>query len=61
MPVAMISDLHLPGLSGVECVARLAPQLPETQVIMITVYDDSDSIFDSLAASIPFRPIVNMG
>jgi DNA-binding NarL/FixJ family response regulator len=49
-PMVVLMDINLPGQSGVECVARLAPLLPETQVIMITVYDDSDSIFDSLAA-----------
>lgn len=41
-------DIKLPGMSGVECVRRLAGELSGTQVIMLTVYDDSDSVFDSL-------------
>jgi DNA-binding NarL/FixJ family response regulator len=43
-------DINLPGMSGVECVARLTQALPETLFIMVTVYDDSDSVFESLAS-----------
>jgi DNA-binding NarL/FixJ family response regulator len=49
-PAVVLMDIKLPGINGVECVRRLAGELPETQVIMLTVYDDSDSVFDSLAA-----------
>jgi DNA-binding NarL/FixJ family response regulator len=43
-------DINLPDLSGVECVARLAPLLPQTQIIMLTVYQDTDTIFRALSA-----------
>lgn len=49
-PKVVIMDINLPGMDGVTCVARLAPILPETQIIMLTVYDNTDAIFDSLAA-----------
>ncbi|MEI6970223.1 MAG: response regulator transcription factor [bacterium] len=49
-PAVVLMDIKLPGMSGVECVSKLTLVLPETHVIMITVYDDSDSIFESLAA-----------
>jgi DNA-binding NarL/FixJ family response regulator len=49
-PAVVLMDIKLPGMSGVECVGRLTRALPEIQVIMITVYDDSDSVFESLAA-----------
>ena len=49
-PRVVLMDINLPGINGVECVARLARDLPETHMLMITVYDDTDAIFDSLAA-----------
>jgi len=49
-PEVVIMDVNLPNLSGVECVAQLAPQLPETQIIMLTVYQDPETIFQALAA-----------
>ena len=49
-PAVVLMDIKLPGMSGVECVSRLSGEWPGVQVIMITVYDDADSVFDSLAA-----------
>jgi DNA-binding NarL/FixJ family response regulator len=49
-PDVLLMDINLPDLSGVECVAQLAPQLPQTQIIMLTVYQDTDTIFRALAA-----------
>jgi DNA-binding NarL/FixJ family response regulator len=49
-PNVALVDINLPGLSGIECVRSLKPRLPETQFVMVTVYDDSTHIFDALAA-----------
>lgn len=49
-PEVVLMDINLPGMNGVECVRRLKPLLPETQVIMLTVYEDTDNIFNALAA-----------
>lgn len=49
-PDVIIMDINLPDISGVECVARLAPQLPDTKIIMLTVYQDVDMIFKALSA-----------
>jgi len=49
-PDIVLMDINLPGLDGVECVRRLKPQLPATQFVMVTVYEDSDHIFDTLKA-----------
>jgi len=49
-PSVVLMDINLPGISGIECVRRLKPLLPDTQFVMLTVYDDSDHIFDALAA-----------
>ncbi len=49
-PQVVLMDINLPGMSGVQCVAHLAHTLPDTALIMVTVHDDTDAIFDSLAA-----------
>ncbi len=49
-PQVVLMDINLPGMNGVECVRRLKPVLPETQFVMLTVYEDSDHIFQALQA-----------
>ena len=49
-PDVILMDINLPDLSGVECVARIAPQLPAAEIIMLTVYQDPETIFQALAA-----------
>jgi DNA-binding NarL/FixJ family response regulator len=49
-PDVIIMDVNLPDSSGVECVAALSPQLPDTQILMVTVYQDPETTFDALAA-----------
>lgn len=49
-PNVVLMDINLPGMSGVECVRRLKQILPETQVMMLTAYEDTENIFNSLAA-----------
>ncbi len=49
-PEVVLMDIRLPGLSGLECVRRLKRLLPQTQVIMLTVFEDEDRVFDALAA-----------
>ena len=49
-PEVALMDINLPGMSGIECVRRLKPILPETQFVMVTVYEDADHIFNALAA-----------
>src|SRR3989442_10623260 len=47
-PDVVLMDINLPGMSGIECVALLKERLPKTQVLMLTTYEESDLIFDSL-------------
>ncbi|MDR3459601.1 MAG: response regulator transcription factor [Verrucomicrobiae bacterium] len=47
-PDVVLMDINLPKMNGIECVAQLKQQLPKTQVLMLTTYEESDLIFDSL-------------
>jgi DNA-binding NarL/FixJ family response regulator len=49
-PDVVIMDVNLPGMNGVECVRRLKELLPETQVVMLTVYENTNIIFSALSA-----------
>jgi DNA-binding NarL/FixJ family response regulator len=50
MPEVVLMDINLPGINGVECVRRLKPQLPGVQIIMLTVYQNTEHIFNALTA-----------
>src|ERR1035441_2441930 len=43
-------DINLGGMSGIECVRRLKPLMPETQVVMLTVFEDTETCFAVRAA-----------
>jgi DNA-binding NarL/FixJ family response regulator len=43
-------DIKLPGMSGIECVVRLKQLMPGLQIVMVTVYEDSERIFRALKA-----------
>lgn len=49
-PDVVLMDLHLPNLCGVECTARLKELLPALQIIILTVYDDTETVFQALRA-----------
>jgi DNA-binding NarL/FixJ family response regulator len=49
-PDVVLMDINLPGMKGVECVQQLKAVLPGVQFLMLTVYEDSDSLFNSLKA-----------
>ncbi len=50
LPHVVLMDINMPGMSGIECVRQLKALLPAVQVLMLTVYEDSDSLFNSLKA-----------
>ena len=47
-PDVVLMDINLPGMSGVKCTAQLKPLLPKTQILILTSYENSDLIFESL-------------
>jgi DNA-binding NarL/FixJ family response regulator len=48
-PEVVLMDINLPGMSGIECVRLLKLAMPDTQFLMLTVYEDSDHLFNALA------------
>ncbi len=49
-PDVVLMDINLPRMNGIECVRKLKSLLPTVQVMMLTVYEDSERIFNSLLA-----------
>ena len=49
-PEVVLMDINLPGMNGVECVRKLKPLVPQMQIVMLTVYEDTENIFNALAA-----------
>jgi len=49
-PEVVLMDINLPGMNGVECVRKLKQIIPQVLIVMLTVYEDTDNIFNALAA-----------
>jgi DNA-binding NarL/FixJ family response regulator len=49
-PDIVLMDIQLPNMSGIECCAQLKQMLPSAQIIMVTVYEDTERIFKALRA-----------
>lgn len=49
-PEVILMDINLPKMNGIECVRQLKALMPSAQILMLTVYEDSDKIFNSLLA-----------
>lgn len=49
-PHVVLMDINMPHMDGIECVARLKDRLPDAEFIMLTVYENADTIFRALEA-----------
>src|SRR5436190_10793560 len=49
-PDVVLMDINLPNMSGIECVQKLKAAMPKTQILMLTMAEDNERIFDSLTA-----------
>jgi DNA-binding NarL/FixJ family response regulator len=50
LPDLVLSDIGLPGMDGISGIAILKARFPELLILMLTVYDDNERIFDALCA-----------
>lgn len=50
LPNIILMDIELSGISGVECTDKIKEKYPEIIIIMVTAYEDSDLVFNSLKA-----------
>src|SRR5688500_14085329 len=49
-PDVIMMDINLPNMSGIDCAAKVKELRPQTQILMLTAYEDKERIFDSLQA-----------
>ena len=49
-PDVVLTDINLPGKSGIDCVLEMKPVIAQTQFIMFTIYEDNDQVFEALKA-----------
>lgn len=49
-PDVVLMDIMMPNMTGIECAGKLKEKMPEVEIVMITVYQDSDMIFGALRA-----------
>lgn len=49
-PGVVLMDINLPGMNGIQCVKKLKESMPKLLILMLTVYENSDRIFEALSA-----------
>ncbi len=50
LPEVVLVDINLPGISGIDCIRQLSPRMERTRFLVLTVYQDSETIFAALTA-----------
>lgn len=49
-PDVVIMDINMPGMSGIDCIKKIAGHCPNTQFMIFTIYENDEKIFDALTA-----------
>jgi hypothetical protein len=49
-PDVVLMDINLPGMSGIDCVPRLRRAVPQLKIIMLTVFEEGEQVFQALSA-----------
>ncbi len=50
IPAVLLMDIGLPGMSGIEAAQKIKEEYPTIEILMLTVYDDDEKIFNSICA-----------
>ncbi len=50
LPELLVVDIRLPGMNGVELIGAVKPRFPDLPILVLTMYEESDLIFDALKA-----------
>ncbi len=50
LPELILLDINLPGMNGIQGIEKIKSISPETHIVILTVYDDNDKVFDALCA-----------
>ncbi len=50
LPDVLVMDLHLPGINGIEAISRISAAAPSVAVLVLTMFEDDDSVFSALRA-----------
>jgi DNA-binding NarL/FixJ family response regulator len=49
-PDVVLMDIELPGINGIEAVGMIKEEFPEIKILMQTIFDDDEKIFNSICA-----------
>lgn len=50
LPDVVVMDLHLPGINGIQAIAQITSSAPSVAVLVLTMFEDDDSVFSALRA-----------
>jgi len=49
-PQVILMDIEMPGISGIEAVAKVKARFPQIEILMLTIFDESENVFQSICA-----------
>src|SRR5215831_583692 len=49
-PQVILMDIEMPGINGIEAVAKVKARFPEIEILMLTIFDENENVFQSICA-----------